>query len=418
MATQIQTVYNEGPYCGLPDYPGIHGQTAIVVGANGISGQYMLRLLSKHPQRWTKIFALSRRPPHGFDAPHIQHVSIDLLGGVDSIQRTLDAVNVSADYVFFFAYKESSGAEGELWGGQDQMVIDNGQMLRDFILAMKNRPFKRLVLQTGAKHYGIHIGPAISPSKEDDPRVLTLPNFYYHQEDTLKELGPQQNFDWSVVRPSHIIGAVKGNFMNVGIAIGLYIVICQELGQPVEFYGTHAKYLSVETFSSAYLNSALSEYCALTPACGNEAFNAANGDIPTWSRVIPDVAAYLSAPMASDSVFQKPGAFPAQSVSKLPAPRDPSEHGVFELRNSLEQWAKQQPVQEAWDRLAAREGLDRDVFYQASWGFADGVVSFQHSIMFDMNKVRRFGFHATVDSTADFVECIKTAQELKFLPKR
>ena len=50
---------------------------------------------------------------------------------------------------------------------------------------------KRFLLQTGAKHYGFHIGPATSPSYEFDARVrdedgilavvyhaLTLENYY------------------------------------------------------------------------------------------------------------------------------------------------------------------------------------------------------------------------------------------------
>jgi hypothetical protein len=32
-------------------------------------------------------------------------------------------------------------------------------------------------------------------------------------------------------------------------------------------------------------------------------------------------------------------------------------------------------------------------------------------------QVRKFGFHGSVDSTDDFIEVFKTAQELKFLPK-
>ena len=183
------------------------------------------------------------------------------------------------------------------------------------------------------------------------------------------------------------------------------------------FHGTRLKYFGIETLSSALLNAVLAEYCALTPTCAHEAFNAANGDPTTWSRVLPAVAAYFSTPVASNSVLSQQGEFPVRSVSDLPAPRDPSEHGVFELRLSLEQWAKQERVRAAWDRLAAREGLDRAVFYEASWGFADGVASMQHEIILDMGKARRFGFHATVDSVADFLEVMKTAQELNFLPK-
>lgn len=183
------------------------------------------------------------------------------------------------------------------------------------------------------------------------------------------------------------------------------------------FHGTRSKYFGIDTLSSASLNAALAEYCALTPACANEAFNAANGDLTSWSRILPAVAAYFSTPVASDAVLSQPGEFPVRSISDLPSPRDPNEHGVFELRLSLEQWAKQEHVRAAWDRLVAREDLDRAVFYEASWGFADGMVSIQHEIVLDMSKARRFGFHATVDSVADFLEVMKTAQELNFLPK-
>lgn len=97
----------------------------MVVGANGISGQYMLRVLSKHPERWSKIYSLSRRPPQGVEGPQIKHISIDLLGGVEKIRSKLESEGASADYIFFFAYKESAGEDGKIWGNQQQMVIDN-----------------------------------------------------------------------------------------------------------------------------------------------------------------------------------------------------------------------------------------------------------------------------------------------------
>lgn len=123
-------VYNSLPYCGLPDFPGVTGKTAMVVGANGISGQYMLRVLSQHPQRWNKIYSISRRPATGVSAPQITHISVDLLGGVEGIKRSLTAENgekITADYIFFFAYKETPGEKGELWGGQEQMVQENSE---------------------------------------------------------------------------------------------------------------------------------------------------------------------------------------------------------------------------------------------------------------------------------------------------
>jgi hypothetical protein len=37
----------------------------------------------------------------------------------------------------------------------------------------------------------------------------------FRQEDLLAELGPKYGFDYVVVRPMTIIGAVKGNFLNL-----------------------------------------------------------------------------------------------------------------------------------------------------------------------------------------------------------
>jgi aspartate-semialdehyde dehydrogenase len=120
-------VVSRGVYNGLPTYPeSTKGLTAIVAGANGISGQYMLKVLTQSPERWTKIYALSRRPPTGVDAPQIEHLALDFLSGVESIAAKVKEKNIRADYIFFFAYKEASDESGELWAGQDQMVKENG----------------------------------------------------------------------------------------------------------------------------------------------------------------------------------------------------------------------------------------------------------------------------------------------------
>ena len=123
-------VFSQGIYHGLPTFPDIpDGQTAIVAGANGISGQYMLKVLAANPKRWKKVYAFSRRPPQGFNAPTIEHFALDFLAGVDSIKSIFEKHNVKADYVFFFAYKEASGSNGELWGGQEEMCNENGKKM-------------------------------------------------------------------------------------------------------------------------------------------------------------------------------------------------------------------------------------------------------------------------------------------------
>jgi len=291
-------------------------------------------------------------------------------------------------------------------------------MLKDFILAMEDHPFERIVLQTGAKHYGVHLGPSLLPCQEDDPRVLTIPNFYYAQEDILKELAPKQNFTYSVTRPSHILGAVKGNYMNLAIALGLYFVVQKELGEPATFPGTEHKYHSFETFSGAALNSHLAEFCALTPECAGEAFNALNGDTTTWARIYPHLAAYWNVALPSPSThFSSPAPRPFKLAIDTPAPYPSHIKSQLELRNSLQAWAQEEKVVQAWERIAQREGLDREVFAKASWGFADAALALGWSVVLGANKLRKFGFYATVDSYDDWVRVWEEAQELGFLPK-
>jgi len=140
--------YNE--YVGLPTFEQ-KGLTALVAGANGISGQHMVRVLTRDPDRWSKVYALSRRPPQT-DIKGTEPVALDFLSGTENIKKTLREHNITkVDYIFFFAYKESSGPNGELWGGQEQMVKDNGKMLEDFLNATEGLAVKRVILQTGAK---------------------------------------------------------------------------------------------------------------------------------------------------------------------------------------------------------------------------------------------------------------------------
>lgn len=114
------------------------------------------------------------------------HINTDFLGGAESIHAAMQAGGVKdADYVFFATYKENSD-EG-LWSGQKEMWDENGKMLEDFLVALEQLQkgrCKRVVLQTGAKHYGVQFGEVMAPCREEDLRVDDGPyagtlNFYY-----------------------------------------------------------------------------------------------------------------------------------------------------------------------------------------------------------------------------------------------
>ena len=94
-----QTVVSRGIFHGLPVFPQYEGKKLriIVTGANGISGSAMIKVLSEAPERWEKIYALSRRPPSGQTAPGVEHIAVDFLGSTpEQIAQILKDKQVEA----------------------------------------------------------------------------------------------------------------------------------------------------------------------------------------------------------------------------------------------------------------------------------------------------------------------------------
>ena len=95
-------------------------------------------------------------------------------------------------------------------------------MLENFLKALTisgaEKKLKRVLLVTGAKHYGVHLGPVKSPMEENDPWVEgegRPPNFYYRQQRILKELSKGKGWDWVVTYPNDVIGVAKGEFLSI-----------------------------------------------------------------------------------------------------------------------------------------------------------------------------------------------------------
>jgi len=93
-----RTVTDKGPYYNLPTFPDHDGKqyTAIVTGANGISGAYISRVLSESPQRWKTIYALSRRPPVNPLGGNVKYLSLDFLSTPEEIAKVLVDEHVKA----------------------------------------------------------------------------------------------------------------------------------------------------------------------------------------------------------------------------------------------------------------------------------------------------------------------------------
>jgi hypothetical protein len=129
-----------------------------------------------------------------FDNPWIQYslyeerhpdiVSADFLSKPEDIAQALKGKIKSVDTVFFYSYLQPKPKPGSgAWSNAQELVDVNGALLDNFLNALPLAELKpnRVLLQTGAKNYGVHLGRARAPYVESDPRVTLEPNFYYPQ---------------------------------------------------------------------------------------------------------------------------------------------------------------------------------------------------------------------------------------------
>jgi hypothetical protein len=80
MGADTLSVQTRGIYYNLPTFPAHDGKkyTAIVTGANGMTGASLVDVLASLPERWGTIYALSRRPPTS-SRPNVKNIAADFL---------------------------------------------------------------------------------------------------------------------------------------------------------------------------------------------------------------------------------------------------------------------------------------------------------------------------------------------------
>lgn len=232
-------------------------------------------------------------------------------------------------------------------------------MLSNFLqgLEINQTVPKRVVLQLGAKYYGVHIGPTAAPQEEEDPRVLLEPNFYYNQEDCLKEFAKKHSIGWNSTLPSHIAGAVPDAAMNFCYPLVIYASIQKYLNRPLEYPSDLKAWDTTQTISSAQMNGYLSEYIALTDRAKNQIFNAADDYAFSWGKFWPKIAARFGIPWTGPDTNQNTQwstiSFPN------PPPRGFGPKGAVSFKFTLTEWSKRPDVQKAWDELAQKHGLKK-----------------------------------------------------------
>jgi hypothetical protein len=304
-------------------------------------------------------------------------------------------------------------------------------MLQNFLeaLSINKVQLKRVLLVTGAKQYGVHLGPVKCPMEETDPWIEGRgrpPNFYYTQQRILYAAAKKGNFEWVVTYPNDVIGVARGNFMNLSTAVALYAAVSKELGGELEFPGSETFYSRFDSFTSARLHAAFSLWAILEPKCANQAFNVVNGDTESWSNLWPKVAKKFGCKVPSRQFERKT---PESSEMKL-VPVPPFEdlaavtgmegrigQGKVQQRIDLTKWSQKREVKEAWLRIAEREGLERDSLEKATWAFLGFVLGRNYDIVISMSKARKLGWTGYIDSWQALEESFDELAGEKIAPK-
>lgn len=415
----IQQVQSKGIYHGLPVFPpSINGLTAIITGANGISGYYMLKVLSQSPQRWSKIYCLSRRPPliPGGLPANVEHIALDFLKDPAEIADVLTKKNVKADYVFFYSYiQPPPKAGGGLWSDANEMVRVNVLLLSNFLSALEQAHItpRTFMLQTGAKNYGGHLGPTKVPQEESDPRVTLEPNFYYNQEDVLFAYCKANNVGWTVGMPGPILGAVPDAAMNACFPLAVYAAVSRHLGKPLIWPGDGASWQMPNSMSSSMMNAYMEEWSVLEPRAVGQRYNVFDGGAFAWEGCWPKIADWYGIG------WEGPGDEEGLQVKEVgfdPPPRGYGGRGVVKRRYSMVEWAERSEVKAAWEELREEHGLAEIKEVDRVFGFLDGTLVRAGALLFSSDKAKKLGWFGFVDSSEAILEVFEDLAKIKMIP--
>ncbi|RFU33096.1 hypothetical protein B7463_g3232, partial [Scytalidium lignicola] len=331
-------------------------KVAFVTGANGISGGAIVDYLAQNTTEkdWTKIIATSR---NSFQSKvkdkRVQFLALDFNEDPKELITRMEKDCKDVTHAYFSSYVHRDDF--------DELAEANIQLFQNFLTAITSVApgLKNVTLQTGGKHYGVHICPVPSPAQEDDPvHPENQGNFYHAQQEFLRSKQLGSSWTYNVIRPQAIIGATqKPNGMNSALTLALYFLICKELGTKAPMPTNQIFWHGLDDLAYAPLIADLSIFASTTPGCANEAFNISNGDVFSWKQMWPRVAQYFGAEADPDQKFSEP----------QPTP------GILVQEFRLADWHRDK--EQVWQALCTRLGTPsaKATFQYGTWEFQDWV---------------------------------------------
>jgi nucleoside-diphosphate-sugar epimerase len=357
--------------------------TVLIAGASGLVGTAAVeRFLA---DGW-QVIAVSRRLPEVPGGGPVRHLPVDLRDA-DASRRAFEQLPEVTHVVYAAVHEKPGLIPG--WTERDQMET-NLAMLRNLMepLSAAATGLRHLSLLQGTKAYGIHLHPMPVPARERFPRDRHE-NFYWLQEDYVRERSARDGWTFSIWRPQLIVGPNHGVVMNLPPVIGAYAAICREEGTPFGFPGG-VPYVW-EAVDTRLVANAL-RWGATAPQAAGETFNLTNGEVFEWRNLWPAMAGTLGVEPGPDR--------PQRLAALLPAKAD------------------------VWDRIVEKHGLRPipmgDLLGQshhyADFCFAFGAEQPPPPAFVSTVKVKRAGFTDVFDTEESFCHWLQVLIDRKVLP--
>lgn len=299
-------------------------------------------------------------------------------------------------------------------------------LLSNFLAALSLAQIipKRFLLQTGGKHYALHLGPTTIPQTEGLPSDrVPHANFYFPQEDLLSSWAAKENTSWIVTRPGFILGANPTAFINIAYALALYASIQKELGKKLEFPADVGAWDVNKDNTTARLIGYFSEWVVLHPNTADEAFNLVDDSPFSYGNFWPEVAGWYGIEAGKPEEDQSK--YQTITLGMDPPPRGFGGPGVVKVKFSFEEWSTRKEVKEAWEKVREREGLTGAA---DPWGEGHGDTLKNVFATLDaemlgswsrtqtMDKAKALGWHGHVRTADGFKDTIGKMAGLKMVP--